>query len=101
VLAIFGRAEARDFVDLMAIEPHYGLEHLCELAAEKDRGFTPAMFAEMLGAFGRLRRDEFEVADSGYEQLVGQVERWRAIAVELARRLELEHGRHIDAGPEL
>jgi len=38
VLAIFGRAEARDFVDLMAGEPRYGLDRLCQLAAEKDRG---------------------------------------------------------------
>jgi len=28
VLAIFGRAEARDFADLMAVEPRYGLGHL-------------------------------------------------------------------------
>ena len=47
VLAVFGRAEARDFVDLMALEPRYGLDRLCELAAEKDLGFTPA----------RVRRD--------------------------------------------
>jgi hypothetical protein len=55
----------------------------------------------MLGAFGRLRRDEFEVDDPGYERLVEQVEQWRAIAVELAHRLEMEHGRDLDAGPEL
>jgi hypothetical protein len=101
VLAIFGRAEARDFVDLLALEPRYGLEHLCELAAEKDRGFTPTIFAEMLGAFGRLRREEFELDDPGYERLVAQVERWRAATRELAHRLEIEHERDIDAGPEL
>ncbi len=28
VLALFGRAEARDFVDLMAVEPRYGLDLL-------------------------------------------------------------------------
>lgn len=39
VLAVFGRAEARDFADLMAVEPRYGLDRLCQLAAEKDRGF--------------------------------------------------------------
>ena len=39
VLAVFGRAEARDFADLMALEPRYGLDRLCELAAEKDLGF--------------------------------------------------------------
>lgn len=67
VLALFGRAEARDFVDLLALEPLYGLDRLCRLAAEKDRGFTPVILAEMLGQFGRLRRDEFELDDARYE----------------------------------
>jgi hypothetical protein len=40
VLAIFGRAEARDFIDFAALEPKYGFERLCELAAEKDTGFS-------------------------------------------------------------
>ena len=85
VLALFGRAEARDFVDLLAVEPRYGLDRLCRLAAEKDRGFTPAMFAEMLGRFGRLRRDEFDLDDARHEQLGREVARWREQAVELAR----------------
>ena len=33
-LAVFGRAEARHFVDLMAVEGRYGLERLFELAVE-------------------------------------------------------------------
>jgi hypothetical protein len=41
VLAIFGRAEARDFIDLAAVEPKYDFERLCELAAEKDRDSPP------------------------------------------------------------
>ncbi len=84
VLAVFGRAEARDFADLMAVEPCYGLNRLCQLAAEKDRGFLPSVFAEMLGQFGRLRRDEFELDDAEYEQLRRTVERWREQATELA-----------------
>jgi hypothetical protein len=88
VLALFGRAEARDFVDLFAIEPRYGLERLCRLAAEKDRGFTPAVFAEMLGRFGRLRRDEFELDDARYKRLAREVDRWRERALELARGRE-------------
>lgn len=32
VLAVFGRAEARDFVDPMAVERRYGLDRLCQLA---------------------------------------------------------------------
>lgn len=85
VLAVFGRAEARDFADLMAVEPRYGLDRLCQLAAEKDRGFLPSVFAEMLGQFARLRREEFELDDARYEQLHSTVERWREHAIELAR----------------
>ncbi len=57
VLAIFGRAEARDFVDLAALEPRFGLDHLCELARAKDLGFLRSVFLDMLGRFDRLPRD--------------------------------------------
>jgi hypothetical protein len=100
VLALFGRAEARDFVDLMEVEPRYGLERLCRLAAEKDRGFSPKVFAEMLGTFSRLRRDEFRVGDTWYEQLSNDVERWRERALELARRRAIERDRGRDLGLE-
>jgi Nucleotidyl transferase AbiEii toxin, Type IV TA system len=83
VLAVFGRAEARDFVDLMAVEPRYGLDRLCTLAAEKDRGFLPGVFADMLSRFSRLRREEFELDDAGYEQLRNAIERWHEHAIEL------------------
>jgi len=101
VLALFGRAEARDFVDLMAVEPRYGLDRLCRLAAEKDRGFTPAVFAEMLGQFHRLRREEFELDDARYAQLGQEVGRWREQALELGHRRELGRERGVDLGPEL
>lgn len=97
LLALFGRAEARDFVDLLAVEPRYGLERLCRLAAEKDRGFSPAIFAEMLGRFGRLRREEFALGDPGYGNLKTEVDRWRGLALELARGPRRNH----DFGPEL
>lgn len=86
VLALFGRAEARDFLDLMEVEPRYGLDRLCQLASEKDRGFAPAVLAEMLARFNRLRRAEFGIDDVRYAQLGNDVERWRAHALELARR---------------
>ena len=101
VLAVFGRAEARDFVDLMAVEPRYGLDRLCRLAAEKDLGFSPAIFADMLAQFGRLRRDEFELDDARYEQLGRDVETWRERALELARQHERRPARGLDQGREL
>jgi hypothetical protein len=100
VLALFGRAEARDFNDLMEVEPRYGLDRLCGPAAEKDRGFSPAILAEMLARFGRLRREEFELNDARYAQLGHDVERWRERALELARRREIERNPGPDLGLE-
>lgn len=92
VLAVFGRAEARDFADLMALEPRYGLDRLCDLAAKKDLGFEPALFAEMVSRFDRLRRDEFELDDAEYEQLRGEVRRWHERALERHRADERDRG---------
>jgi hypothetical protein len=88
VLAVFGRAEARDFADLMVLEPRYGLDRLFQLAAEKDRGFRPGVFVEMLDSFKRLRRDEFDLDDQRYTELTEAISRWRAQALQIARRLE-------------
>lgn len=45
LLALFSRAEARDFVDVAALEPVFGLGRLYELAREKDAGFDPTVLA--------------------------------------------------------
>lgn len=99
VLAIFGRAEARDFVDFAAVVDRYGLADLFRLAAEKDPGFSIEVFAEMLGRFGRLREDEFGIESSTYELLAERVTTLRDKALELDRTLGKELGR--DYGPDL
>ena len=76
LLALFSRAEARDFVDLAALEPTYGLEHLCRLAAEKDTGFDRAVLAEMLGRIDRLPNDEFLLDDERLTALRRTVLGW-------------------------
>ncbi len=45
-LALFGRAAARDLVDVAALSERYPLERLCELATEKDPVST-AVFSPM------------------------------------------------------
>jgi len=40
-LALFGRAQARDFIDVAALADRFGFDQLCEPAAEKDPGFSP------------------------------------------------------------
>jgi len=101
LLAVFGRAEARDFADLKALEDRFGLERLFELAGEKDRGFEPAVFAEMMDRFSRLGRAEFQLDDVRYEALSQAVEAWRARALELAQEQQRSRGTHRDRGPDV
>ena len=49
-LALFGRAAARDLVDVVALSERYTLEQLCELAPEKDAGFDRRVLADALAA---------------------------------------------------
>ena len=76
-LALFGRAQARDFVDVAALVDRFGLDRLCELAAEKDPGFSPGVFAEMLASFGRYTADDLEVDVAEHRRLADAVDRWR------------------------
>jgi len=100
---VFGRAEARDYVDLMSIEPRFGLARLFELAREKDRGFSPVVFTEMLDRFPRLRRDEFPIDDVQFEELQHRVQVWRAGALELSSPEEqsAQRSKGRDAGMDL
>ncbi|MGO9558863.1 MAG: nucleotidyl transferase AbiEii/AbiGii toxin family protein [Acidimicrobiales bacterium] len=84
ILAIFGRAEARDFVDLASIAGSDDLERLFGLASQKDRGFRPQIFEEMTGRFFRLRRSEFPVDDAEFDKLEAIVREWATIARSVA-----------------
>ncbi|MGH9244820.1 MAG: nucleotidyl transferase AbiEii/AbiGii toxin family protein [Acidimicrobiales bacterium] len=82
LLALFSRAEARDFVDFAALEPVYGLEHLCRLAADKDAGFDRTVLAEMLGRVDRIPDDELLLDQQQLASLRHSVLGWR---LQLAR----------------
>jgi len=82
LLALFSRAEARDFVDFAAVEPLYGLDRLCQLATEKDGGFDRRVLAQMLGRIDRLLPDEFQLSDERLAALRRSVLSWQ---LQLAR----------------
>jgi predicted nucleotidyltransferase component of viral defense system len=63
LLALFDRAEARDFVDVHALSTRFDLEDLLALARDLDEGFTAALLAEMLASHRRFTDDE--LADLG------------------------------------
>jgi hypothetical protein len=76
-LALFGRAAARDFVDVFALSQIFGQDQLLALAAEKDRGFDQRHFAEALAAFNRLDRDLFDASDEDYATIREWSTSWR------------------------
>ena len=77
LLALFARAEARDFIDVAALSARYGFEWLCSLASEHDPGFNLGALADALGSFGWLPRLDFEVDDAGYTRLRDVVSEWQ------------------------
>ena len=87
VLALFDRAEARDFLDLVELTRHFGLEPLLELAAQKDPGFDTAGFLEALASFHRLTPADFDLDEAGYQLIRTTVAGWR---VDLTRTLKRE-----------
>lgn len=62
--ALFGRAEARDFVDVYVLAQRYGRALLLERAAEADLGFSHDVLAEMMGTLERFEDAELPV-DAG------------------------------------
>ena len=69
LLALFGRAEARDFVDVFYLARKFGITEIIQLAREKDPGFDPYILAVEIGRFSRLPRREFPVDDTTYQEL--------------------------------
>lgn len=61
-LAMWGRGEPRDFVDVVALLDRYSEDELVRLAAEKDRGFTVETFAVSLRLVRRIIPRRWEAA---------------------------------------
>jgi hypothetical protein len=73
VLALFARAEARDFVDVRALAERFGWDRLLALAAEKDTGFDLRHFLDALRAFDRIPPVELPLDRGEYDELREEV----------------------------
>ncbi|MGH3939055.1 MAG: hypothetical protein ACRDTG_10560 [Pseudonocardiaceae bacterium] len=62
---MWGRAEPRDFLDVITLRERYGGARLIELATEKDRGFTRETFLVALRSISRLQPVDW--ADAGID----------------------------------
>jgi hypothetical protein len=61
VIALFDRAEARDFVDVYALARRYDQGNLLSWAAEIDPGFLMPVFVQMLARLDRFADDEMPI----------------------------------------
>jgi hypothetical protein len=58
LLALFGRAEARDFADVHDLADRFGTQALIEEAQVLDGGFDLGVLAQMIDTLGRFDDDE-------------------------------------------
>jgi hypothetical protein len=59
LLALFDRAEARDFVDMHSLSSLMDLDHLLPITARLDPGFDRGVLAEALATHTRFTNDDF------------------------------------------
>lgn len=78
LLALFDRAEARDFVDVHTLSERFDLDDLLDLAGELDEGFTPALLAEMLASHARFADDDLADLGGDPPQLRAWADEWRS-----------------------
>lgn len=78
LLALFDRAEARDFVDVHALSERFDLDALLGLAVQLDGGFTSTLLGEMLTSHRRFTDEDFTELGADPTTLRAFVDGWRA-----------------------
>lgn len=78
LLALFSRAEPRDFLDVAGLLHRYHRTELETFAAAKDLGFNRSVLADAFGVLPTIRRDRFDVDDATYAGLLETFRTWHA-----------------------
>jgi hypothetical protein len=66
LLALFGRAEARDFADVYLLAQRFGKEALLERVEALDAGIDRTVLAQMLGTLERFADDEIPLGEDDF-----------------------------------
>jgi len=77
-LALFGRAEARDFADVYDLARRFGRHQLLDWAAADDPGFDKHIFADMLASIERLGDEDLPVQARRASELRAYFRDWAA-----------------------
>lgn len=76
LVALFDRAEARDFADVFALTQRFDRSILLQRAAEVDLGFDPLVLAEMMRTIDRFTNDELPIEDAEVDEMRSFFHRW-------------------------
>ncbi len=76
ILALFGRAEVRDFADVYRLAEHFGKDALLAEAKAADAGFDVAVLVQMMGSLDRFDDDEFPMATDEVPAVRDFFSRW-------------------------
>jgi len=91
VLALAGRDEPRDFLDVIYVHRnHLSVGSLCWAAVGKDPGYSPEMLVELLARKGRYRAEDFAPLRLATAPDIADLKRTWLEAVADARRLARE-----------
>lgn len=69
VVALFDRAEARDFADVLELSHHFSKDELLEQAVRIDPGFDLRIFAQMLRSLARFNDQDLPSPQQGIQPL--------------------------------
>lgn len=78
LLALFDRAEARDFTDVHALVNLYGTDTVLATAQSIDPGLTPDRLAEALASIHRFTPGDFPIPSRDVPALLGFYTHWQA-----------------------
>jgi hypothetical protein len=91
VLAIFARAEPRDFLDLERLTQRFAVEDLIALAAQKDPSLDLEVLNQFMDRARMLPRADFDIPEPAYQRLLTAVTTWQTAIRQLHER-RLGHG---------
>nr|WP_269809437.1 nucleotidyl transferase AbiEii/AbiGii toxin family protein [Kineosporia rhizophila] len=94
-VALFDRAESRDFFDVYTLASRYGRDQLLTWAADVDPGFDRSVFIEMLGTLRRIRDEDLPTTEEEASALRTFFSQW---SKDLTDDIK-QHGSGATAGP--
>jgi hypothetical protein len=96
-LALSGRTETRDYVDILELGDRYTLEAIVWAACGKDEGFSPLFLLTMMRRFAKTVRGELDEMKARHLDPIEMKMRW----IEMCDQAEAEITRLADTQPDM